>query len=127
MSNMVKELERLEEGPKVEIQTDLLRTTQRKISNWKTPGHDRILVLEIHLYSQKTSTQNEQMPTRSTLIRMYDQRKDHIDLERHPQRNCPGQLQIHNLPTNVVENINSKNKGRDLLLTNKPGVISRRI
>ena len=30
------------------------------------------------------------------------------------------QLQTHNLPTDDVENINSTNKGRDLLFTNKP-------
>ena len=39
---MTKELEGLEEGPKVEIHIDLLKTTLKKVSNWKTPGHDGI-------------------------------------------------------------------------------------
>ena len=31
-----------EEGPKAETHTDLLKTTLKKVSNWKTPGHDGI-------------------------------------------------------------------------------------
>ena len=41
ISNTTKELG-LEESPKVEIHIDLLRTTQKRISNWKTPDHDGI-------------------------------------------------------------------------------------
>ena len=51
---------------------------------------------------------------------MDDQRKDQIDTKGPKQRNRPKQLQTHNLPINDVENINSTNKGRDLLLANKP-------
>ena len=40
---------------------------------------------------------------------MDDQRKDHIDTKGSKQRNRPKQLPTHNLPTNVVENINSTN------------------
>ena len=36
------------------------------------------------------------------------------------QRNRPKQLQTHNLPTNDMENTNSSNEGRNLLLANKP-------
>ena len=39
---MTRELEGLKEGPKVEIHIELLKKTLKKISNWKTPGHDRI-------------------------------------------------------------------------------------
>ena len=39
---MTRELEGIEEGPKVEINIDLLKTTLKKISNRKTPGHDGI-------------------------------------------------------------------------------------
>ena len=35
---MAIELEGLEEGPKAEIYTDLLKTILKKISNWKKPG-----------------------------------------------------------------------------------------
>ena len=50
---------------------------------------------------------------------MDDQRKDYIDTKGPTQRNRPKQLQTHNLPSNDVENINSTNKERDLLLANK--------
>ena len=39
---ITRELEKLEEGPKAKIHTDLLRPTLKKLSNWKTPGHDCI-------------------------------------------------------------------------------------
>ena len=40
INNITRELEGLEEGPKAEIQIDLLKTTQKRIPNWKTPVHD---------------------------------------------------------------------------------------
>ena len=54
---------------------------------------------------------------------MDNQRKDHIDPKGPKQRNCPKQLQTHNLPTNDVENINNTNKERDLQLANKPQIV----
>ena len=63
------------------------------------------------------------MPTRSTPTQMDDQRKDHIDPEGHNQRNRPKQLQTHNLPTDDMENINSTNKEKDLLLANKLWIV----
>ena len=51
---------------------------------------------------------------------MDDQRKDLIDPKGPKQRNRSKQLQTHNLLTDDVENIDSSNKGRDLLLANKP-------
>ena len=39
---MGKELEGLKEEPKVKIYINSLRTTLKKISNWRTPGHDGI-------------------------------------------------------------------------------------
>ena len=58
------------------------------------------------------------MVTRITSICLDDQRKDHIDPKGPKQRNRSKQLQIDNLPTEDVENINRTNKGRDLLLAN---------
>ena len=55
---------------------------------------------------------------------MDDQRKDHIDPKGIKQRNRSKQLQTHNLPTVDVENINSRNKGRDLLLAKKLQAVS---
>ena len=62
------------------------------------------------------------MPTNSTRTRVDNQSKDLIDTKRPKQRNRPKQLQTHNLPTNNVENINSANRGRYLLLANKPRI-----
>ena len=42
INHITSELEELEEGPKAEIHTDLLKTTLKKVSNWKTPDHDGI-------------------------------------------------------------------------------------
>ena len=42
INDMTRELEGLEEGPKAEIHTDLFKTTLKKISIWKTSGHDGI-------------------------------------------------------------------------------------
>ena len=82
-----------------------------------------ILVQEIHLHSRQSSTRNEQMLTRRLSTWMDDQRKDYINPKGPEQRNCSKQLQTHNPPTNDVENINSKNKGKDLLLANKPRIV----
>ena len=42
INHIKRELEQLEEGPESETHTDLLKTTLKKVSNWKTPGHDGI-------------------------------------------------------------------------------------
>ena len=55
---------------------------------------------------------------------MDDHEKDHIDPKGSKQRNRPKQPQTHNVPTDGVENNNSKNKGRDLLLATKPLIFS---
>ena len=39
---MTRELEGLEESPKIEIHIELLKKTLKDIPNWKTPGHDGI-------------------------------------------------------------------------------------
>ena len=118
---MTRELGELEEGSKAEIHIDLLKTTLKNINleNARPSWNTLVLVQEIHLHSRQTSTRNEQMPTKSTRTRIDYQRKDHIDPKVPKQRNCFIQSQIHNLLTDDVENINSTNKGRDLLLANK--------
>ena len=55
-------LEGLKDGPKMEIHIDILKTTLKRISNWKTPGHDGIPKIDRH--SWQTSNRNEQMPRR---------------------------------------------------------------
>ena len=42
INNITRELDGLEEGPKMEIHVDLPKTTLKRISNWKAPGHDGI-------------------------------------------------------------------------------------
>ena len=54
---------------------------------------------------------------------MNDPRKDQIDTKGPKQRNHSKLQQTHNLPTDDMENINSTNKGRDLLLINKPLIV----
>ena len=126
IKHITKELEQLEEGPKAEIHADLLRTALKKVSNWETPGHDGIhgfwfkkftsihdrLVLEMNKCLQKAHVPDWMTKGRTTLIQ-----KDPKQRNRHQQ------FQTHNLPTNDVENINSKDKGRDLPLPNKPRIV----
>ena len=42
INNITRELKGPEEGPKIEVHIDLLKTTLKRISNGKTPGHDGI-------------------------------------------------------------------------------------
>ena len=42
INNITRELDGHEVGPKMEIQVDLLKTTLKRILNWKAPGHDGI-------------------------------------------------------------------------------------
>ena len=42
INNITRELDGLEEGPKMEIHVDLLNTTLKRISKWKAPDHDGI-------------------------------------------------------------------------------------
>ena len=42
INHLTRELEKLEEGLKAEIHTDLLKTKLKNVSNWKTSGHHRI-------------------------------------------------------------------------------------
>ena len=106
------------------------RYLHRCISDWllgQGSIHNRntwVLVQEIPLHSRQTCSRNEQMPTRSTHSRMDDQKKDHLDPKRPKQRNRSKQLQTHNLPIDDAENIYSTNKRSDLLLANKPWIVS---
>ena len=117
---MTKELEGLKEGMKAEIHIDLLKTTE-KYQIGKRQDMMEYIMQEIHLYSWQTTTRNEQMPTRSIRTRM----RDHIHREESKPKNHPKQLQTHNQPTDHVENINSTNRGRDVLLVNKPQIVPR--
>ena len=85
-----------------------------KLENTRPWWNTWLQVQEIYLHSRKTSTRDEQMLTRRARTWMDDQRKDYINSKGPKQRNCPKQLQTHNLPTNDVENTNSTNKGKDL-------------
>ena len=58
---MTKELEELEEGPKVEIYKDLQRKTLKniKLENARRWWNTWILVEDIHLHSWQTSTRKD--------------------------------------------------------------------
>ena len=120
---MTRKLKGFEEGLKAEIHSDLFKMTLKKISNRKTPGYDGIhdfwfkkftsihkrLALEMNKPLQTAHIPKWMTKERTTLIQKDPNKK-----------NCPKQLQAYNMPTNDVDNINSTNKGRDLLLANKP-------
>ena len=113
INNMTRELEGLED-PKAEIHIDLLKSALKstKLENARPWWNTWYLVQEINLHLRQTSTRNERMPTKSTLTRIDDQKKNHIDTKGPKQRNHRKQLQTQNLPKDDVENINSTNKGR---------------
>ena len=120
INNITRELEGLEEAPKTEINIDLHKTTLKRISNWKAPGHDGIHGFWFKKFAY--------IHGRLTLERrsstwMDDKRKDYINPNGPKQRNWSKQLQTDNLPTNDVENTNSTNKGKDLILANKPRIV----
>ena len=94
-----------------------------KLENARPWWNTWFLVQEIHLHSRQTSTRNELMPTRRISTWLDDQRKNYINPKGPKQKNCPKQLQTDNMHTNDVENINSTNKGKDLLVANKPWIV----
>ena len=65
---MTRELEGLEEGPKLYIHIDLLKMTLKKYQTGKRQAMMEYMASgsKIHLHSRQTSTRNEQMPTKST-------------------------------------------------------------
>ena len=87
ISNMKKELEGPEDCPKAEIHIDLQKKKKHKKKRNNIKFRKRQAMMEyIDSGSRnwpplKTNTRNEQMPTRSTLTRMDNQRKNHIDTE----------------------------------------------
>ena len=123
-----KRTRRTRRRAETEIHIDSLKMALKniKLESARPWGNTWFLVQEIYLHSWQTNTRNEQMPTKSTRTRINDQRKDHIDPEGPKQRNRPKQLQTHNLPTDDVENINSTNKGRNLLFANELRFVSWR-
>ena len=121
----VKRTRRTERSTEAESHIDKFKTTLKIYQIGKRQSMMDYIVSGaiIRLYSRQISTKNEQMPTKSTCTRRDDQRKDRIHPKRSRQRNCPKQLQTHNLPTDDVENINSTNKGRYLQLVKKPQIV----
>ena len=77
---LTRELEGLEEGPKVEIHIDLLKTTLKKISNWKPLGDDG---LHGFWFKKFTSIHNRlALEINSCLQRaLVPEWKDHIGLK----------------------------------------------
>ena len=82
INNITRELE---EGPRMEIHIDLLKTTLKRISNWKAQSHDGI---HGFWFKKFTSIHDRLAP----------------EMNRYLQGSK--QLQTHNLPTNDVENTN---------------------
>ena len=106
----------------MEIHIDLLKTTLKKYQT----GKCQAMMVSGSRNSPPFSTDALEMTKclqEAQLPDMDGQRRDHIDSKELKQRKRPKQLQIDNLPTDDVENINCTNKGRDLLLANKPQIV----
>ena len=127
VKNIRRELERLEEGPKAEIHIDLLKTTQKRIPNWKKPGHDGIY----GFWLKKFTSIHESLALEMNRCLQGAQvpELDGKRPKRPKQRNPSKQLLTDNLPTGNVKNTNSKNKKKmyyslkNVLLTNKPWIV----
>ena len=82
INKITRELDGREEGAKMEIPVDLLKTILKRIIKLESARpwwNTWLLVQEIHFHSRKTSTRNEQMLTRHAHTGMDDQRKDYIN------------------------------------------------
>ena len=126
INNMTKELEGIEEGPKAEIHIDLLKTTLKRIWNWKTSGHGGIhgfwfkKFIPIH---DTLALEMNRCLQREHVLEWMNQRMTTLIQKIQKKRNCSKQLQNHNLSTDDEENINSTNKGKDFQLTYKPRIV----
>ena len=99
------------------------QNSTKKISNRKTPSHDGIHSFWFKKFTSihnRLALEMNKCLKKSICTRMDDQRKDRINPKGPKQSNCPKQLQTHNLPCDVVENINCTN---NLLFTNKPPIV----
>ena len=54
INSMEKELKEFEEGPEAKIHVKSIRTTLKKVPNWKTPGHDGFGIQKILVHSRHT-------------------------------------------------------------------------
>ena len=92
IKTMTKELKGLEEAPKAEIHIDLLKSTLKKVSNWKMPGHDGIHVFWFKKFTSIHDRLVLEMNRCFGGVRvpgMDGQRKDHIDLKGPKQGTAP--------------------------------------
>ena len=97
-----------------------------KISNWKTLGHDGthgfwfkkfITINNRQALEMNRCLQERQIPEWMTKEKTTLIKKDTL------KGTTGKQLQTHYMPTYDTENTNSKNKGRDIFLANKPWIV----
>ena len=111
---MAKDFEGFEEKPKAELYIDLLGTTLKKYEIGRLEGD------EVYMDS---GSRNSPPSTTIEMKKTYlngGQKERPLCSRKTRQRNCPKQLQNHNMPTYNFENSYCTNKGRDLRLVNKP-------
>ena len=127
INNIERKLQRLEEGLKAEIHIDLLKTTLKRYQIEKTPGYDGIhgfwFKKFTSIHDRLALEMNKCLQTAHVPEWMIKART-HIDPKGPKQLNSSKQLQTYNVLTDDVENINGTNKGRNLLLANKPWFVS---
>ena len=126
INNITRELERLEEGPKTEIHINLLKTTLKRISNRKTPGHDGIhgfwfkkftsvhsrLALEMNRCLQGVQVPDLMTKGKTTLIQK-DPSKGTAPNDYRPITCLPMMQKI----------LTAQIRGKDLLLAYKPRIV----
>ena len=117
INNITRELDGLEEDPKMEIHVDLLKITLKRISYWKAPGHDGIhgfwfkkftsfherLALEMNRTGEQDAQVPEWMTKGKTILIQKDPSKGTIPNNYRPITCLPIMWKI--LTAQIRENI----------------------
>ena len=129
INNITRELDGLEEGPKMEIHVDLLKTTLKRISNLKAPGHDGIhgfwfkkftsihgrLALEMNRCLQDVHVPEWMTKGKTTLI------------QKDPSKGtAPNNYRHITCVPMIWKILTAQIRKKDLLFANKPRIVSWR-
>ena len=85
----------IEEGPVASVHIITLKSVLKKVTNWKTPGHDGIHGFWFKKFTsihKKNGSATEQMSTRNRSTRLDDKRDNYPNPERPTKRKHPQQL-----------------------------------
>ena len=116
-----KKLEALEESPKTKI-----TLKKHKIKENATPGWYKSIMIYRFPSSSNRSSIEMNRGLQETNILEWMAKEKHPDLKLPTKRKYPKQFQIHNMPTNDVENSNGTVRWGYLQFTNKLRNVTRR-